>query len=126
MKSYEQLDAWKRAMDLIQEVYSVTREFPSDERFGLTSQIRKAANSIAANIAEGFGRYTYKDKANKYVIARGECTEVEAFLFIAVRLKFCEQNDIQLARLLVQQTGQILSGLIRSTRNSQSNFCCPE
>ena len=55
--------------------------------------MRRAANSIAANIAEGFGRYTYADKANKYVIARGECTEVDTFLRIAVRLKLCSHDQ---------------------------------
>jgi len=118
MKTYEDLYAWKYAMELIEEIYVLTSTFPSEERFGLTSQMRRAANSVAANIAEGFGRYTYADKAHKYVIARGECTEVDAHLLIAVRVGLCSAERIQHSRELANRSGKLISGLIQSTRKS--------
>ena len=78
MDSYTDLDAWKVGMDLVDEVYEITKKFPPTETYGMTAQMRKSSASILANIAEGFGRYTYPDKANKYTIARGECSETEA------------------------------------------------
>ncbi|MBI3332097.1 four helix bundle protein, partial [Candidatus Peregrinibacteria bacterium] len=74
--------------------------------------VRKAANSVVANIAEGFGRSTSPDKSNKYTIARGECTEVHAFILIAVRLGFTTQEDAARAVLLSTEVGRMLSGLI--------------
>lgn len=119
MKSYEDLQAWQTAMDLIEEIYSLTTEFPKAEQYGLSSQLKKAASSIAANIAEGFGRYTYPDKANKFTIARGECTEVDAFLKIAIRVRITSAQRVQKALLLSKSTGKLLSGLIQSCRRLQ-------
>jgi four helix bundle protein len=95
MKSYTDLNAWKYSINLIEEIYRISSQFPKEEQYGLTSQIRRASNSIAANIAEGFGRYTYPDKANKYIIARGECVEVECFLRIALQLNFVPSEELQ-------------------------------
>lgn len=114
MDSYKDLKAWQTAMDLVEEIYLLTRTFPKEEMYGLTSQLRRASSSIVANIAEGFGRYTYADKAYKYVISRGECTEVEAFLLIAIRVKIITKENASHALDLSQETGRLLSGLIKS------------
>ncbi|MBI3331513.1 four helix bundle protein [Candidatus Peregrinibacteria bacterium] len=113
MKSFTELHAWQRGMDLVEEIYLITKKFHPDERFGLTAQIRKAANSVVANTAEGFGRSTSRDKANKYTIARGECTEVHAFVLIAIRLKFLPEQEASKAMSLSIETGKLLSGLIQ-------------
>ena len=81
--------------------------------------MRRAVNSIPANIAEGFGRYTFKDKANKYTIARGECLEVETFLHIITRIRIATANDVVKSRELTKRVGQLLSGLIRASRNQE-------
>lgn len=119
MKSYVDLHVWQVAMDLMDEIYRLTEKFPPEERFELTKQIRRAALSIIGNIAEGFGRYTYKDKANKYVISRGECLEVAAFLLASVRLKIVTNEDVANATALAERTGQMLNGLIRSCRKRE-------
>ncbi|MCK5020688.1 MAG: four helix bundle protein [Candidatus Peribacteraceae bacterium] len=116
MKSFEDLKAWQSAMNLIEEIYLITSTFPKEETYGITSQVRRSANSIAANIAEGFGRYTYPDKANKYVIARGECHEVRAFLLIASRLNFIQKTDLEKSIQSLENTGRLLSGLIKACR----------
>ncbi|MBI3332245.1 four helix bundle protein [Candidatus Peregrinibacteria bacterium] len=72
LTDFTQLDAWKKAMDLAVKIHEVTKSFPKEEIYGVTKQMRRASLSLAANFAEGFGRYTYPDKMHKYVQARGE------------------------------------------------------
>ncbi len=103
-------------MDLVHEIYLLTAVFPKSEMYGLTSQLKRASTSVTANIAEGFGRYTFADKSHKYVIARGECTEVETFLRIAVRVGIISGQQAQKAMTLSNRTGKLLSGLIQSCR----------
>lgn len=86
MKTYEDLHAYQVSMDLIEEIYILTSTFPKEELYGITSQLKRSSTSIAANIAEGFGRFTYADKAHKYTISRGESLEVVVFLKIAIRV----------------------------------------
>jgi len=114
MKTFEDLDAWKFSMNLAEEVYRITANFPQSEQFGLTSQMRRASTSIPANIAEGFGRYTYRDKAYKYIIARGECTELRSHFHVAVRVGFIDDIECKNAFDFIQTTGRLLNGLIRS------------
>ena len=116
MKSFTELDAWKVGMQLIKEVHFLTKKFPQEERYGMTAQIRKSSASVLANIAEGFGRYTYPDKANRYIIARGECTETAAYLYIAAELEWISLCEMERAIDLARQTGKLLSGLIASCK----------
>ena len=95
----------------------LTKKFPKEELYGLTSQSRRSATSILLNTAEGFGRYTYPDKMNKYTIARGECNEVEACLFIAIRLQYITGEESKKAFQLIEREKKLLSGLISSCRN---------
>jgi four helix bundle protein len=114
MDSFTHLKVWQTGMELVKEIYSITRKFPDSERFGLASQLRRAATSVLANIAEGFSRRSPADKAHKYTIARGECSETAAFLLIAVALRFVSQAEIQRAIGLSDETGKMLSGLIQT------------
>ncbi|MDD5041611.1 MAG: four helix bundle protein [Candidatus Peribacteraceae bacterium] len=120
MDSFLELEATKRALDLVAEVYRVCKKLPKEEVYGLSSQLKRSSSSIVANIAEGFGRYTYADKANRYTIARGECTEVVAYLHVAVRVQLLTFEDIQQGLLLADQTGKLISGLIVFCRKKAS------
>ena len=101
-------------MELVKDVYVLTKSLPKEEQYGLTSQLRRAAVSILANLAEGFNRASDADKAHKYVISRGECAEVEALLLVTVELKYFAAAEIQNALVLSQQAGRLIWGLIRS------------
>ncbi|PIR52530.1 four helix bundle protein [Candidatus Peregrinibacteria bacterium CG10_big_fil_rev_8_21_14_0_10_49_10] len=111
--AFEETPVWQKGMQLLKIVYSVSRQFPEFEIYALTSQIRRASISILANAAEGYGRFTDNDKASKYIIARGECTEVHALLLMAVGLNYVQHKDLQKAIHLCNEVGRMLSGLIR-------------
>jgi four helix bundle protein len=100
IRSYRELVVWQRAIALVMDGYRATRSFPSEERFGLTSQLRRAAVSVAANIAEGHAREHRGDFLHHLSIARGSLAELETHVLIARALKFATPNDE--ARLLEQ------------------------
>lgn len=79
IQNFYELNAWKKAHELVLEIYKITKNFPKDELFGIISQLRRAACSIAANIAEGFERYHFNDKIRFYYQARGSVAEVQKF-----------------------------------------------
>lgn len=116
--SYRDLLVWQKAMDLAELVYEASSQFPSDERFGLTSQIRRAAVSIASNIAEGHGRETAGAFAQFLRTARGSLKEVETQIILAGRLGFLEPNTVgQLVRV-TNELGRMLHGLIASVERN--------
>ena len=88
--TFTQLDVWKKAHEAVLAVYILTRKFPADERFGLSIQMRRAASSIPANIAEGYGRRAAKDKARFYTIAAGSAEELKYFLILSKDLKYLQ------------------------------------
>lgn len=114
MESFTQLTAWESGLDLVKDIYRLTKLLPTNERFGLTSQLRRASTSILANIAEGFSRRSPADKVHKYTIARGECSEVMAFLMIIESIGFLKRNEIQRSLELSELTGRLISGLIHT------------
>ena len=85
---FRQMPVWQTAFRLLTDIYRITKNFPSDERFGLISDMRRAANSIVHNIAEGFGRYESRDKTRFYKISRGSCYEVMSQLLVSFELKY--------------------------------------
>lgn len=97
---FEDLIVWQEAQQLAVLVYKTTQLFPQDERFGITSQIRRSVASVSANIAEGFGRQTQKDKVHFIVIAYGSLLETKNFLYLAQKLGYITDDDLQ--RLLKQ------------------------
>lgn len=108
-KPHEQLEAWKYAMQLVVAVYQMTSEFPSEERYGLAQQMRRAAVSIPSNIAEGAGRNSPKEFLNFIGISRGSLAELETQLQLAVMLGFAVP-DHQVFEL-ANSTGKLLTGL---------------
>ena len=115
-RSYEDLLAWQRAMDLVDAVYSATRSWPSDERFGLTSQIRRAAVSVPANIAEGQGRNGRAEFVHHLGIANGSLSEVETMVRIATRQRFHDSPTQDNVLGIARETGRLIHGLLRSLR----------
>ena len=93
LKTHKHLDAWKRSMDLVQIVYTVTKEFPQEELYGLTNQLRRAVVSVPSNIAEGAARGSNKEFIQFLHIAMGSLSEAETQLVIAKRLGYLENLD---------------------------------
>lgn len=111
VQTFRDLEVWKVAMDLAAECYRVTKAFPKDELFGMTSQIRRAAASIPANIAEGQGRDHTKEFLNFLSIARGSLMEVQTHLLLAQRVGLLNDTDLQPLLTLCERISQMLSRL---------------
>ncbi len=111
---YRHLDAWKQGMNLVEHFYRVTRMFPREEQYGLTSQIRRAAVSIPSNVAEGHCRRTTKVYANHVSIALGSHGELETCVELASRLGFVSPSDRADLDRDIDAVGRLLSGLYRS------------
>lgn len=109
-QNYENLDVWKKGIALASFVYRLTREFPRDELYGLTSQIRRASVSISSNIAEGAGRGTKKDFLRFVMIALGSLNEVESQLHISRQLGYLKEHSFQEALRQTQDLGKMLGG----------------
>ena len=114
--SFRDLDVWNAAMELTVLVYGLTDRFPAREQFGLTSQMRRSAVSIAANIAEGHNRRTNRPYRNHVLIALGSQGELDTLLELAIRLRFLESEHASECVQLMARVGQMLSGLARSLK----------
>jgi len=114
IQSYRDLEVWQKAMDLSVECYRVTKGFPKDELFGMTSQIRRAAASIPANIAEGQGRPGTKEFLNFLGIARGSLMEVETHLILCQRVGLLPETELTKLLSLTDQVSRMLAGLRKS------------
>ena len=113
-RSYKDLFAWQKAVELVTEVYRETAKFPRDEAFGLTSQVRRAAVSVPSNIAEGQGRLSANEFKHFLGVARGSLLEVETQLQIAENLGYLQQAHSQNLLQSTAEVGKILNGLIAS------------
>ena len=94
-KSFRDMSVWQKAINLSEKVFRLTVSLPKSEDYGITSQIRRSANSVSANIAEGFGRNTNKDKRNFYIIARGSAFETQSHLLYGNKIKYFESKMIE-------------------------------
>lgn len=115
---YRDLIAWQKATQLALEVYRCTRDFPKHELYGLTSQMRRAAVSVASNIAEGKGRHSRKEFAQFLFRARGSLLELETQLFLAQELQYVERSASQRMESRTVELGRILNGLTKSVQES--------
>lgn len=111
MRPHHSLDAWKRSIDFVVEVYKMTETFPKEEKFGLTSQIRRASVSIPANIAEGAARRSEKEFLQFLSIAQGSASEVETEILIANRLGFLEKQSYEVLDNSLNDIGRMITGL---------------
>lgn len=117
IKDFTDLVAWQEAQKLLLMVYKVTKKFPKDELFSLTSQIRRAAVSVTSNIAEGFGRSSKKDKIHFYNIAHSSVDEIRSQLFAARDLGYIDEvTHTQVSQQAVKSL-KIIIGLIRSIKD---------
>lgn len=91
---FEDMTVWQESQELAVLIYSVTKKFPKEELYSITSQLRRAASSVSANIAEGFGRDSNKDKAHFYHIARGSLLETKNFIYLSAKLGYMSQEDV--------------------------------
>ena len=119
-KNYRDLLACQEAMDLVEGVYRLTRSFPREEVYGLTGQLRRAAVSVASNIAEGQGRSTDRDFLHFLGIAYGSLREVETQILIAGRLGYIGEEKNEEALEQTSKVGRLLNGLMRSLESSYS------
>ena len=114
MRSFEDFDSWKRSHAVVLQVYSLTRSFPDNEKFGLTSQLRRAAVSIAANIAEGCKRGSRLDFAKFVVTARASAAEVEYLVLLSCELGFIERSVALELREELDHIQRMLTALWKS------------
>ncbi len=112
-KGYRTLNAWKKADELVLLVYRLTKKFPKDELFGLISQMRRCVISVVANIVEGYGRRTSKDKTQFYYIARGSLNEMEYYLDLSLKLGYISPGEHEACARLRDTVGRLLNGLIK-------------
>lgn len=120
IQSHRDLIVWQRGVELTTECYSITRQFPEHERFGLASQLQRAASSVPANIAEGKARGTTKAFLNFLTVADGSLAEVDTHLEVAARLGYMSHDQKQALLERVNELGRMLTGLRKSVRRRLS------
>jgi four helix bundle protein len=114
MRDYTKIEAWKLADDLTVAVYERTRQFPKEEIYGLTSQLRRASYSVPANIVEGSSRESKKDYLHFLYISRGSLSETQYFIHLARRLGYLSDPEADALREQTKRTFACLHGLIRA------------
>ncbi|MDP2676074.1 MAG: four helix bundle protein [bacterium] len=117
VRSFTDLNAWKYGHALVLDIYKITQNFPKEEQFGLTNQLRRAAVSFTSNVAEGFSRHSYKEKLQFYFVALGSLTEIQNQLLIAKDINYITKGKfLELAHQSVQLS-KITNGLIKKSKS---------
>jgi four helix bundle protein len=119
-KSFHDLVAWQKAMELVTEVYRMSQKFSKEEIFGLTNQIRRAAVSIPSNIAEGRGKSSPGEFQQFLYHAKGSLAEVETQMIIATNLEYVGLSELSHIMELIDRVGRLLSGLLSAIKKSKS------
>ena len=114
IQSYRDLKVWQRAMELAELSYQITKEYPSEERYGLISQIRRSSTSVVANIAEGQGRSHVKEFLNHLSMAKGSLVELETLLLLSQRVGFLKEPQLAKAMEISAEVGRMITGLRHS------------
>jgi four helix bundle protein len=117
IRNYADLVAWQKAMTLAESVYKTTQQLPREERYGLVSQMRRAAVSIPSNIAEGEGRGSDGQLLHGLTLSYGSLRELETQLLLSRRLRFLNETDTRAVLDQCDEVGRILNGLMRTVRN---------
>ena len=113
MRPHQELEAWAKGIELVIAIYKNSEHFPKEERYGLTSQIRRAAVSIPANIAEGGGRHSRKEFAHFLSNSQGSASELETELIIANRLGYLDETSFRVLIHELDRIGRLITGLVR-------------
>jgi four helix bundle protein len=113
IKSYKDLVVWQKAIELVADVYSISKTFPNEEKFGLVNQLNRAVVSIPSNIAEGWGRESSKNYLQFLRISRGSLMEVETLIIISKNLNYINEANFRLLSDKLEEVGKILQGLIK-------------
>jgi len=119
--SFEKLEVWKESIKLVTLIYSTTKDFPKEERFGLVSQLRRATISVASNLAEGTSRSTNKDKAHFTTMAFSSLMEVLNQLIISEKLNFISEDTIKELRKHISKISNMLNALRKAQINNSTN-----
>ena len=116
VSTYKDLIVWQKSIALVTSVYSLTKAFPDDEKFGMVSQINRAVVSVPANIAEGWGRESSKNYIQFLRISRGSLMETETLMLISKNLNFISEQNYLEVNKQIDEVGKILQGLIKSVQ----------
>ena len=119
MRNYQTLDVWKKSIELVRDVYLLTKSYPKEELFALTSQTKRASVSIPSNIAEGMGRQYKKDTIHFLHIARGSIYELETHLNIALMANIIEEQNFKTIMDMVNEVTKLLSGLLNYMQKAE-------
>lgn len=111
IESYQDLVVWQKSMDLVEMTYKIVVKLPINEQYGLSSQLRRAAGSVPANIAEGFGRWHAREFIRFLLIANGSVKELETHLLIAVRLHLIRTDDIETSMQMAKEISKMIFAL---------------
>ena len=118
-RPHKRLKVWQKSMELVKNIYAITKKFPSEEKYALASQMQRAAVSIASNISEGAARNTNKDKVHFYYIARGSISELDTQLEISFGVKYITNQELETTLQVLYETSSMLQGLIKSVKDKQ-------
>jgi four helix bundle protein len=121
MISYKTLDVWRVSMKTVQEIYILTKSYPSEEKFGLVSQTNRAAVSIPSNIAEGLGRNHKKDCIQFFHISRGSAYELETLLCVALMTKIISDETYSRVSTILERNIQLIAGYINYLKQKAYN-----
>lgn len=119
IQNFYNLDAWKVAHEFVLEIYKITKDFTKEEQYGIVSQLRRAASSITANIAEGLARYHFKDKIKFYYQARASASEEQNFFILSKDLNYISYDKCKELGLEANKACELINGLIRSIENNK-------
>ncbi|MCB1217987.1 four helix bundle protein [bacterium] len=111
VRDFQDLIIWQRSFQLAEEIYRMTERFPKSEIYGMTSQLRRSAVSIPANIAEGYGRFSQKDYARFIGIALGSCTELETLLLLSVKVGITSASNADKSLTLARECKRMLRAI---------------
>lgn len=120
IKNFTDLNAWKEGHKLVLMVYKMTKKFPREELFGITNQMRRCAVSVTSNIAEGFSRFSFKEKTQFYYISLGSTTELQNQLYIVRDVDYIKEEIFKEIFDQTEKVQKLLSGLIKSSKIIQN------
>ncbi len=113
IKNYKDLNIWKRSIEVVEDIYKITKNFPKEEIYGLTSQLRRSAVSIPSNIAEGFARFSNKEYKHFLFISLGSCAELSTQIIIALRLEYFENKEADKLLNEIDEISKMTMSLIK-------------